>query len=279
MKWLFLLLLIVNLAYLGWEMDRSAGIERKVKQQQIRIPADTPRLALVSELSNPPEPRDVQTDDNDNQINPMLSIEMNPNTEKMIDTLLNDSAVMQMDNVFLNDSFDVAEEQVSDVSADDSACYTYGPIPDSNESALMTNWLNDRGIFFHSRQTREDGKQLFWVYLAPQKSQKEAEAAMQDLKKQGVNDLRLIQTRDLLNAISLGLFSSQAAVNRRLNEIQAKGYQTVVIPYSGSNQIHWFYVRIVKSASYVNELFTGFPARFNAVPVDCNQIAMLSGNP
>jgi len=70
------------------------------------------------------------------------------------------------------------------------------------------------------------------------------------------------------------LFSSQAAVNRRLNEIKAKGYQSVVIPYSGDNKIHWFDVIVIKDSDYINDLFTGFPARFNALPVDCNAIAM-----
>jgi hypothetical protein len=110
--------------------------------------------------------------------------------------------------------------------------------------------------------------------LTPRDLRASAEAAMKDLQLKGVKDIRLINEGDLSNAISLGLFSSQAAINRRLNEIKAKRYQSVVIPYSGGNKIHWFDVRVIKDSYYVNDLFTGLPARFNALPVDCNEIAM-----
>ena len=102
----------------------------------------------------------------------------------------------------------------------------------------------------------------------------QAEATLMDLRQQGIRDLQLIRSGDLLNAVSLGLFSTQAAVNRRLNEIKATGYQPVVVPYSSGNQVYWFDVKIVQNSTYVDDLFTGFPARFNALPVGCNEIAM-----
>ncbi len=278
MKWLFILLLIANVAYLGWEIDRGAKIERASLRNSIIIPPGTKQLALIAELDQKPASRQAMLSDAD-QSNPVLPIELNPNTEKMIDTLLADSSMMQIDNSVLQQTFAEPGEDTFEEQQQQVVCYTYGPIPDSNESELMSSWLDNRAIKYTERLTTEDGKQLFWVYLAPQKSRQDAEAAMRDLKQQGVNDLRLINTGDLLNAVSLGVFSSQASVNRRLNEIKAKGYQPVVVPYSNGKQIRWFDVMIVQNSTYVNDLFTGFPARFNAVPVACNEIAMASGNP
>ena len=274
MKWFFILLLVANVSYLGWEIDRSTKLDVANQREAIRIPAGTQRLALVSELEQQPNRRQSQSDEESNyDLATVLPIEMNPNTENMIEALLNDSAVMQMDNGFMADEID---DLAPGLTAADSraVCYTYGPIPDSSESALMADWLNERGIDFTQRQTAEEGEQKFWVYLAPQASRAEAEATLADLKQQGIDDLHLIRSGDLLNAVSLGLFSSQASVNRRLNEIEATGYQPIVVPYSGGKQIYWFDVRIVQNSSYVNDLFTGFPARFNALPVNCNEIAM-----
>jgi SPOR domain len=278
MKWFFILLLIVNVVYLGWEMNRDVRLDRANVSSAIRVPAGTQRLELLSELEKFPETRsriklDTELSVENFNSEPVLPIALNPNTKSMIDTLLPDSTIMQQglttevadngNDVFLKYSAPVV-----------TVCYTYGPIPNLKESRLLSNWLNDRGILYNQRQTDEQGRELFWVYLAPQGSRASAEAAMQDLKLKGVKDMRLISEGDLSNAISLGLFSSQAAVNRRLNEIKAKGYQSVVIPYSGGNKIHWFDVSVVKDSDYVNDLFTGFPARFNALPVDCNEIAM-----
>ncbi|MEQ8289744.1 MAG: SPOR domain-containing protein [Gammaproteobacteria bacterium] len=274
MKWFFVLLLLVNVAYLGWEIDRSSKQYRANKQTAINIPANVNRLQLVAELDTPPEARQVPVvpDEGYQQVNmtSMLPIEMNPNTENMIQALLNESSMIQLESQFLQE--DSADTGI-DTEPANTICYTYGPIPEKKESTLMSEWLNERGIEYEQRQTTEDGLPKFWVYLAPQASTARAEQAVEELKQQGIRDLQLIRSGDLLNAVSLGLFSSQAAVNRRLNEIKATGYQPVVVPYAGGKQVYWFDVMLVQNSSYVNELFTGFPARFKALPVNCDEIA------
>jgi len=278
MKWLFILLLITNAVYLGWEMDRDVQLDRANVSSAIKVPAGTQRLELLNELERLPETRsriklDTELSVEDFNSEPVLPIALNPNTEKMIDTLMTETTVTEQGDaaeLFDNENFGLSTNSLTVVTV----CYTYGPIPNLKESRLLSDWLNERDILYNQRQTDEQGRQLFWVYLAPQGSRESAEAAMKDLTQKGVKDMRLIREGDLSNAISLGLFSSQASVNRRLNEIKAKGYQSVVIPYSGGDKIHWFDVSVVKDSDYVNDLFTGFPARFNALPVDCNEIAM-----
>ncbi|MEE9551673.1 MAG: SPOR domain-containing protein, partial [Gammaproteobacteria bacterium] len=117
--------------------------------------------------------------------------------------------------------------------------------------------------------------QLFWIYLAPLKSRESAVAAIEDLKKKGIRDFRLINTGDLRNAISLGLFSTQAAVNRRLNELKNKGYQAIIIPYRDAKVIYWIDVKLVNQQNVLNDMLTDVPSRFNSVPVNCSEIALL----
>jgi hypothetical protein len=286
MKWLFILLLLGNAVYLGWEMDRDVSLKRVNVASAIKIPPGTQKLVLLSELEKLPETRSHIKLDNELSMEnfnsePVLPIELNPNTEQMMDSLLTETSISQLDeNVEITDEEDnpilpdFELNEPAEPVMEKTVCYTYGPIPNQEESDLLSKWLDEREIIYTQRQTDERGKQLFWVYLAPRNSREQAVAAMNDLKEKGVKDLRLIREGDLLNAISLGLFSSQASVNRRLNEIEAKGYQSVVVPYSGGKKILWFDVSVVQNSSYVNDLFTGFPARFNALPVDCNTIAM-----
>jgi sporulation related protein len=285
MKWFFILLLLANVIYLGWEIDRDAQLNRANVSSAIRVPAGTQQLVLLNELEKLPETRshiklDTELSVENFNSEPVLPIELNPNTEQMMGMLVTETSMSELDNALEEygaqeeESFsDPYNESLVSVPAK-TICYTYGPIPNLEESELLSKWLNEREILYKQRQTDEQGKQLFWIYLAPRESRAMAEAALNDLKQKGVKDLRLVKDGDLLNAISLGLFSSQAAVNRRLNEIKTKGYQSVVVPYSGGKKIHWFDVSVVQNSSYVNDLFTGFPARFNALPVDCNEIAM-----
>ncbi len=281
MKWFFILLLLANVIYLGWEIDRDALLNRVNVSSAIRVPAGTQQLVLLSELEKLPETRSHIKLDNELSVEnynsePVLPIALNPNTERMVDELLTETLITKLDNE-LEEVDSQEENSFSEPLVSVPAkivCYTYGPIPNLEESTLLSTWFDERDILYKQRQTDEQGKQLFWVYLAAQESRAQAEAALKDLKQKGVKDMRLVREGDLSNAVSLGLFSSQAAVNRRLNEIKAKGYQSVVVPYSGGKDVHWFDVRIVQNSSYVNDLFTGFPARFNALPVDCNEIAL-----
>lgn len=57
MKWLFILLLLANVLYLGWEIDRNARLARNDAAAVIRIPPGTPRLQMLSELKAPPAER------------------------------------------------------------------------------------------------------------------------------------------------------------------------------------------------------------------------------
>ena len=54
MKWGFIVLLLANVLYLGWEIDHDARLARNDAAAVIRIPPGTPRLELLSELETPP---------------------------------------------------------------------------------------------------------------------------------------------------------------------------------------------------------------------------------
>ena len=57
MKWLFILLLIANAVYLGWEMDRDVQLDRANVSSAVKVPAGTQRLELLSEMDRRPETR------------------------------------------------------------------------------------------------------------------------------------------------------------------------------------------------------------------------------
>ena len=140
-------------------------------------------------------------------------------------------------------------------------------------------WFNERRVVVQQRLETGQENQLFWIYLKPQATRDSAMQAIEDLKSKGITDYRLIETGDLRNAISLGLFSTQASVNRRLNELKNKGYQPVVIPYRDANTIYWLDVKLTDQQDILNQMFTEYPARYNSVPMQCGEIALPQVNP
>jgi hypothetical protein len=88
------------------------------------------------------------------------------------------------------------------------SCFSFGPVADESQATM--------------RHKDEQSRQLFWVDLAPQDSRQEAIVTIKTIRAKGVEDVRLISGGNLQNAISMGLFSSQAAVNKRLSELEKK---------------------------------------------------------
>lgn len=276
MKWLFVILLAVNLVYLGWELDRQTHINLSEKHRALPVPAGSESLVLLREMSQPPAPRN----------DPAEAFTADGSSET---TTANSTQELQQADVMIEENF--ATElmtQMPDISitgiATEAApglpmCFTYGPFADYRQAGQVSDWFAERAVAHEQRIEGEGEKQLFWIYLEPQASRDSAMQAIADLKSQGVSDLRLIEVGNMQNAISLGLFSTQASVNKRLNELKARGYQPVVIPYREADAIYWVDVRLQGERQVLTEMFTGLPARFNSIPVNCSEIALQELSP
>ena len=276
MKWFFIILLIANVVYFGWELDRQTLIETKNSTAPFIIPKNIKKLVLVRELESPPELKNRQLQENMDQY--VIS-----DSEDLEAT--EDSLGQLTDDVMIEKKFGTdLVSKLPDISADgieenenntDPLCFTYGPFPATEQANELMSWFKERNILVNQRTEGEKEKQLFWIYLAPRSSRESAIAAIEDLKSKGVSDFRLINSGDLLNAISLGLFSTQASVNKRLNELKSKGYQPIVVPYHEARVIYWVDVKLIDTQKLLNELFTDFPSRFNSIPMNCAEIALL----
>jgi hypothetical protein len=253
MRTLVLLLLVANLVYLGWELDRESRAAVRNGAAALPVPPGTRRLVLIRELDEPPPPREPA-----------------PQTYADPDPVLRE-LVAQLPDISLRPL--PAAEGLS------RSCFTFGPLPDERQALWLGDWFRSRQVEVRHRTTEEAPRPLFWIYLAPEGTRADAEALMQDLERQGVRDYRLITRGGLGNAVSLGLFSSQAAVNARLAELAEKGYRPVVVPYQDVTRFYWLDVAVADDPVLLKELFEGYPARYPSVPVQCSQIAMAKSEP
>lgn len=260
MKWICLLLLVVNIAYFGWTLDQRTQETVQAHRSALTVPKAVPRLKLISELDQPPVRKlntsTRQTDTDEDGRSQLLA------TLPEISTQLPESLIVPMR-----------------LATD--ACFSFGPFAEIVQSERLLEWLRADGVRARLRRENtaaEPGaprRQLLWVYLAPQA---DARTTLQELREQGIQDVRVIETGELQNAISLGLFSSQAAVNRRLRELQGKGYQPVVVPYNDEDTVFWVDARI-DTAATIDALIDEFHSGLNYLPVQCDKIALPQTNP
>ncbi|MEX2353866.1 MAG: SPOR domain-containing protein [Gammaproteobacteria bacterium] len=251
MRWLFVLLLVTNLVYLGWELDREAGIEIQKSMPVRMIPSSAQRLQLLSETQELPELREQGNTER---------IEVFPDSPTA-ELVRMDELVSELPDIQLADARE---------TLDPSSCFRLGPLADEALAGELYQWFHSRDALPRIQYTEEPGARLFWIYLAPQVSREDALAVLDEMQSKGIGDYRLINRGDLENAISLGVFSSREAVDARLAELEAKGYVPVVVPYTDIKQVYWLHVEVVDNTAVAEEMWQADPARYDPIPVNCD---------
>jgi len=252
-RWLFLLLLAANLAYFGREYSRDIDQHVRNNSTALPVPASASRLSLIREMAKPPPER--STEDTISTVNRGAA---DGKPAPLASQLLRELPAIHPSG--------------PDSRLSRSVCFTYGPLPEHSQATGLDDWFRSHGARTRIRSADGEGSRFFWIYLAPRDSRQGAMQVLQALQSQGVSGYRLIRRGHLENAVSLGVFSSQSEVNRRLGELQRKGYKPVVVPYTGVKTVYRVDVRFDSLAGDMNSIINGYPSRFNSVPVNCNKI-------
>ncbi len=277
MRWVALCLLALNLVYYGWQLDQGIRMQRENYTQALTLPAGVAGLTLVRELAQPPAV--LVEDSGQMDYEPAAQVVNDPG-------LPTESSVAAEVQAATGAGPDELVNQLPDLKLPDAnagpveySCFSFGPLPEEKHALWLADWFRARQIPMRSRVTEDANQSLFWVYLAPQSSRQGAEAMVSTLAAKGIGNYRLIDRGDLANAVSLGLFSSQADVNKRLQQLREQGFQPVVVPYAKVRKIHWVDVRLPKDDALLKDVYAGFPARYGSVPVACGEIALDQSSP
>jgi hypothetical protein len=99
-----------------------------------------------------------------------------------------------------------------------SACVEFSGIA-ANDATRARDAFNTLQLGTRLSERRVEDITRFWVFIAPARDRKSAEATMASLRKQGVTDMSIRPD----NAISLGVFSTEEAAQRFMTSLEAKG--------------------------------------------------------
>jgi len=237
-KWLTILLLLVNVGYFGWQMNQRLDQvvpAAAVHDKEMTDSVDS--LVLLNELE-----------------------ELPPLREEQISTEIEKPNPQSTEAIVTGESLPFSP---------DGTCFSIGPYTSIKSLLTLSNWLKEKNMPMKVRTEEKRVRERYWVYLEPQ-DEAEAKAQLEELKKKGLNDYYMISKGEKKNAISLGLFSSQDAVNRRLVELERKGYNPVVVPQHKISQVFWLDIQLEDGIT-LPELPEGIEIR----NLDCLEIALL----
>ena len=286
MKWFFIIFLILNICYFGWELDRQTRIEVSNMVRPFNVPAGVQRLELLGESENNPDVTPVVVTTTPGEIvNENKGAGEDQSSDIEDSPLQNIVSMMDQGNVMIEKKIldelvsslpEFATNHVQETEQEKILCVSFGPFTESHQAGELSNWLKEYEIQTKQRTEGDTEDQYFWIYLSPSETKDEAKAAIADLKGKGVQDYRLINKGNLQNAISLGLFSTQSAVNRRLNELKNIGYQPIMVPYHKPDLIIWVDAKVdtkdITEGNILTEFINGYPSQFNSIPVKCEDL-------
>ena len=240
MKWIVYLLLVTNLGLFIWKIR---------DHQQIQT------LEPVAAAQ-------------DNQVNrlPLLS-EMSADAVRAREP---EAVSASSDTTVASTSSSSSEEtNVDDPAVPQRQCYTVGPLKDPQNTARVNEWLNERQANFAIREDQRRETARYWVYFPPLESREAAANRVEAMRGVGIDDLIIIPRGDMTNAISLGVYTRKASVDRRLAQLQAKGYQPSVVPRYRTVKATWVDVLISNTEDDMSALLAVFPA-LGANPGNCS---------
>lgn len=97
--------------------------------------------------------------------------------------------------------------------------------------------LETEGLGAKTSQRIAEQPSRFWVYLPPAPGREETNRRIDQLKAAGLADYFLVQDPGRWrNALSLGLFRSEAAAQKFLDEVRTKGFDYAELSERGPNQ-------------------------------------------
>lgn len=306
MKWFALLTILANVAFFGWRYEMRLR-EARDAPPAAAIPAGTASLRLIAELDEFPPMREetvvaataVPAQTFDSAISmleqPPVSEPMTELPTATIETLpaATDSAVIFPPAVEYPAASNkrsattppgmpeppaISARPVTGVGVAADFCVDIGPFSIAKDADAIEVWLASRAAALHRVVQIVRKRPYFWVYLEPRNAE-EAESNVTDLARKGVRDFSLVQRGGLHNAISLGLFSTQEAVNRRLSEMSKQGFQPVVVPRIEVTDLQWLRANLAvgytDSSAIPREPLAGVTVK----EIDCAKIADLESTP
>jgi hypothetical protein len=150
------------------------------------------------------------------------------------------------------------------------ACFGVGPLETPDTTVAVQHWLAERGLEASLREDERREVPLYWVYLPPAESRTAASTTVARLEAEGVEDIYLIPRGDMANAVSLGVYSQRASLERRLRDLRRRGYDPAMAPRHRTTRAAWLDVAVPAGASFdaaaLAERFPGIEASEAACP-------------
>jgi hypothetical protein len=258
MRWLFMVMLVLNLAYIGWALNQP-----QTRTQPAAADSKVPGIVLLSEMTSAvasaparPTADTVRPDPAGGQSAAALTADTladSPHKTAATTTNVAESASAPAITTTINTTAspalaeqpalpDTALAAVKPFVAD--SCYTLGPFRELDKLRALTRVLSDYVAEVSFRSHIENEQSLYWVYISPAKDQAAARKLGEKLVSNKIRDYYIINSGDKQNGLSLGHFRDKERAMGLIEKIRKIGLDPALEPIFKSYTVYWLDYRV-----------------------------------
>lgn len=293
MRWLFLFVLSLNLAYFAWQSTRepddsythveplrnvpSIVLLSEVNDSLGELEADSMDTVASSAADAPaegdgPADKPAAADVAEQQSEEVSSVAASETAVQVTADSASQSATAEStpEKTVKQQSSLVAERRAAqpDVPATaalqpEETCFTLGPFRDLDKLRSLTREIKSYVTEADFRGKEERGPAIYWVYLTPEKSRKEAIATGKQLKSKKIKDFYIIRDGAKINGISLGHFRNKAGAYGLAEKVKKLGFDVNVEPIFKSYTIYWLDYQLAEDVTIPEKIFDKYTANTN----------------
>jgi hypothetical protein len=282
MRWLFLFVLTLNLAYIGWEMSKSPS------EDYADVPAlkNVQTIVLLSELKQQAadaakaehaedgaeealaEVRVAETALAENataveadaekaspeQVDPVATEEkpqevVKPEPVKAIET----KAVEITEKPVVTTA--AIQPVTTTRPAQSASCFTLGPFRDLDKLRALTREIKSYVVEADFRGREEREQTLYWVYIKPEKNRASAIETGKRLKAKKVKDFYVIRDGEKVNGLSLGHFRNKNGAYGLAKKVKNLGFDVIVEPVFKIYTVYWLDYQLAGGVEIPESIF------------------------
>lgn len=269
MRWLFLFILLLNLAYIGWEVSRTddesayTNIEpvknvqtivllSEVNQQKKADAQKNPGDGVVSKAGTNGRGGSEQTAQSQDQDNVRQAMAKKTGSDDIT------GVGRHASKPAVEPSLATQRAVSAQVQTSTGGCYTFGPFRELAVLRRLTRELKPyiETVDFRGREEKE--QPLYWVYIKPAKNRKAAIATGNRLKANKINDYFVIRQGKKVNGVSLGYFRNKKGATSLLKRVRKLGFDVVLEPKFKSYTVYWLDYQLADGAKVPDSIFNKY---------------------
>ncbi len=231
-KKLFLILLAANFIVFSWEVGpgRKSPIPNREE-------VEVDRLVLLTELADPPKKRPTQPGVATPDMESESAAGGGPKTSEAEWSQEESAQVAHSRSSLEFLPQTVATETGSqEISV---SCYLIGPFSRENDAKNFLARFRESGMGGKIESVVLQASPGYWLMIPPLSSREEAQAMLEHLESQGIEDVWLFDKGPRKGAISLGMYSTKSRAEKVAAKYRLQGVDVKVMPKNDSHKEFW----------------------------------------